>query len=152
LDLFARRLQSLLITINTALSLIYTLSSSTLHTHQDSPSSVVVSWQRISPQKLALRITTKSSCYFLFSRPGTSELKVKTLFSAAGGLALYSRGTEQRRKHSSTADHTEITSHVIAKDCWVVTSLRLRGSVFTESLRRSGLFHCCVLFLWLDRS
>jgi hypothetical protein len=32
---------------NTALSLIYTLYSSTLHTHKGSQSSLVVSWQRI---------------------------------------------------------------------------------------------------------
>jgi hypothetical protein len=32
----------------------------------------------------------------------------------------------QRRKHNSTADHTENTSHVIAKHYWDVTSLRMR--------------------------
>jgi hypothetical protein len=53
---------SLLITINTALSLIYTLPSPLLHTHWDSQSSLVVSWQRISTQKLELQITMKSSC------------------------------------------------------------------------------------------
>jgi hypothetical protein len=36
--------QSLLITSNTALSLIYTIYSSSLHMHWDSQSSLVVSW------------------------------------------------------------------------------------------------------------
>jgi hypothetical protein len=46
-----------------------------------------------------------------------------------GGLVLYSRGT----------DNAENTSHVIVKHCCDVTSLRLRGNVFTEPLPRSGL-------------
>jgi hypothetical protein len=60
--------------MNTALPLIYTIYSSPLHTHYDSQPSLVVSWQRISTQKLALQITTKSSCHFLFNHSGTSEL------------------------------------------------------------------------------
>jgi hypothetical protein len=56
---------SLLIRITTAISLIYTFYSSTLHTHLDSPSSLVVCWQRISTLKLALQITMKSSLWNL---------------------------------------------------------------------------------------
>jgi hypothetical protein len=48
LDLLALWLQSCLITVNTGLSLIYTLSSPPLDTHWDSQSSLVVSWQWIS--------------------------------------------------------------------------------------------------------
>jgi hypothetical protein len=58
----------------------------------------------------------------------------------------------QCRKHNSTAGDTENTSHVIAKHCWGVTSLRMRklhGSVFTEL--ETGfitlLFYCCVRVL-----
>jgi hypothetical protein len=79
LDLLALRLQVLLITLNTALSPIYTLSISPLHTHYDSPFSLVVSWQRILRQKLALQITMNSSCYFVYNQPGTSELKKNLL-------------------------------------------------------------------------
>jgi hypothetical protein len=50
---------------------------------------------------------------------------------------LYSRGT----------DIAENTNHVITKHCWVVTSLRLRGSVFTEPLPRSGLHNPVVPLL-----
>jgi hypothetical protein len=57
---------SLLITINTALSPIYTIDSSPLHAHEDSESSLVVSRQRISTQKLALQIIMRSS-YFIFN-------------------------------------------------------------------------------------
>jgi hypothetical protein len=39
-------------------------------------SSLVVSWQRISTQKLALQNAMKSSCYFVFNHSGTSELKI----------------------------------------------------------------------------
>jgi hypothetical protein len=55
----------LLIVINTALSLIYTLYSSPLH--MDSQFSLVVSWQRISTQKL-----NTSNRYEVFSHSGTS--------------------------------------------------------------------------------
>jgi hypothetical protein len=54
----------LLITINTALSLIY---RTPLHTRWDFPASLVVCWQRISTQKLSLRINVMSSCYFVFN-------------------------------------------------------------------------------------
>jgi hypothetical protein len=47
------------------------------------------------------------------------------VLSAVSGLALHSCGTENA-EISSTADHTENTSHVIAKHCWVVTPLRMR--------------------------
>jgi hypothetical protein len=60
-EILALRLQVLLITINTAPSLIYTIYSSPLHTHLESPSSLVVSWQRIPTHKLSLQITIKSS-------------------------------------------------------------------------------------------
>jgi hypothetical protein len=56
---------------------------------------------------------------------------------AASGLVLYSRGRA----------NAENTSHVIAKHCWDVTSLRLRGSVFTELLPRSGLYNPVVPLL-----
>jgi hypothetical protein len=46
--------------LNTTLSLIHTISSSPLYTHYDTPSSLVISWQRISSQKLSLQITMKS--------------------------------------------------------------------------------------------
>jgi hypothetical protein len=62
--------QSLLITSHTAPSLIYTLSSSPLHTHKDSQSPLVVSWQRISTQELSLQITMKSSSNFFFDHLG----------------------------------------------------------------------------------
>jgi hypothetical protein len=52
LDLLALRIQSLSITFNAALSLIYTFSSSPLHTHFP----LVVSWQRTSTQKPSLQI------------------------------------------------------------------------------------------------
>jgi hypothetical protein len=59
------------------------------------------------------------------------------LFLAASGLMLYSR----------SIDNTENTSHVIAKHCWGVMSLHLRGSVFTEPLPRSGLHNPVVPLL-----
>jgi hypothetical protein len=46
-----------------------------------------------------------------------------------------------------SADHTENTSHMIAKNCWDVTSLRLRGNVFTEPLPRSRLHNSVVPLL-----
>jgi hypothetical protein len=49
--------------INTALSLTYRIHSTPLHTHYDSPSSLVVSWQRSSTQNLALQVTMKSCCF-----------------------------------------------------------------------------------------
>jgi hypothetical protein len=49
-----------------AISLLHTYSSP-LHTHQDSPSSLVVSRQRISAQKPALQINMKSSFYFVYN-------------------------------------------------------------------------------------
>jgi hypothetical protein len=69
---------SLLITINTALSVIYTIYSSPLHTQYDFPSLLVISWLRISTQKLVLWITMKSSCDFVFNH---SVLFCPTLYS-----------------------------------------------------------------------
>jgi hypothetical protein len=67
---------SLLITINAALSLIWKIYSSPMHTHWDSHLSLVVSWQRISTQKLALQITMESSCYFFYNHSENSEIKI----------------------------------------------------------------------------
>jgi hypothetical protein len=56
---------------------------------------------------------------------------------AASGLILYSRGTDKAENTVvllRRADHTVNTGHVIAKHCWDVTSLHLRGNVFTEPL------------------
>jgi hypothetical protein len=62
-----------LITIIIALLPIITLSSSPLHTHLDSQSPLVVSWQLISAQKLlVLQITMKSSCHF-FQSPWNAD-------------------------------------------------------------------------------
>jgi hypothetical protein len=63
---------------------------------------------------------------------------------------LYSRGTDNAENTVlllRSTDHTENTSHMIAKHCWGVTSLRLRGSVFTEPLPRSGLHNPVVPLL-----
>jgi hypothetical protein len=71
------------------------------------------------------------------------------LFLATSELVLYSCGTDNAENTVlllCSADHTENTIHVIAKHCWVVTPLRLRGSLFTGPLPRSGLY-CCVLVL-----
>jgi hypothetical protein len=95
-----------------------------------------------------------------------TQLKLFWTFLAAGGLVLYSRGTDNAENTVlllRSADHTENTSHVIAKYCWVVTSLRLLRSVFTQPMPRSGLHNpvvpllpACItyklLFLWLNRS
>jgi hypothetical protein len=68
---------------------------------------------------------------------------------AASGFVLYRRGTDNAENTVllRSADHTENTSHVIAKHCWVVTSLHLRGSVFTEPLPRSELHNPIVPLL-----
>jgi hypothetical protein len=90
---------------------------------------------------------------FLFSHSRTSELNQKFSWTGlsldASGFVLYSRGTvtaENTALLLSSADDTENTSHVIAKYCGSLMSLRLRGSVFNEPLPRSGLlkpvFHC----------
>jgi hypothetical protein len=50
--------------------MIYTLSSSPLHTHYDSKSPLVIYWKRILIQKLSLQITMKSSCHFSFNHLG----------------------------------------------------------------------------------
>jgi hypothetical protein len=68
-------LQLHLVIINAALSPNFTLSSSPLHTHQDSQSSLVVLWQRISIQEISLQITMKS-CHFFFK-----HLAMPTKFS-----------------------------------------------------------------------
>jgi hypothetical protein len=58
-----------------------------------------------------------------------TELKTLGLSLAASGLMFYSRGT----------DNAENTSHVIAKQCWDVTSLHLRRSMFVEPLPGNAL-------------
>jgi hypothetical protein len=63
---------------------------------------------------------------------------------------LHNRGTDNTENTVlllRSAEQTENTSHVIAKHCWDVTSLRLRGSVFTEPLPRSGLHNPVVPLL-----
>jgi hypothetical protein len=63
---------------------------------------------------------------------------------------LYSRGTDNAENTVlllRSADYTENTSHMIAKHCWSVKSLGLRGSEFTEPLPRSGLHDPVVPFL-----
>jgi hypothetical protein len=81
-----------------------------------------------------------------------TQLKLFWLSLAARGLVLYvySRGTDNAENTVlllRSADHTENTSHVIATNCWVVTSLRLLGSVFAEPLPRSGLHNPLVPLL-----
>jgi hypothetical protein len=46
-----------------------------------------------------------------------------------------------------SANHTINTSHMIAKNCWDVTSLHLRGNVYTEPLPRSRLHNSVVPLL-----
>jgi hypothetical protein len=98
----------------------------------------------------------KSSCHFLLNHHETSELTKKSsgLFLPASGLVLYRSGMDNAENtvlllHS--ADHTENTSHVMAKHCWDVMSLYLCRSVFNEPLPRSGLhnpivplLHACI--------
>jgi hypothetical protein len=55
--------------------------------------------------------------------------------------------TQGTQFYCCVAQTTQKTSHVIAKYCWSVTSLRLRGSVFTEPLLRSGLYNLVVPLL-----
>jgi hypothetical protein len=131
---------SLLITINTALSLIYTLYSSPLHTQYDCPSSLVVSWQWNSTQKLALQITMKSYYYFVFNH---SVLLYPNLYSTAPPaydwlqttfVVLY-KPARTYRKHITWSLSTVVWCHC------------LRGSVFTESLYRNGLHNTAILLL-----
>jgi hypothetical protein len=138
--------QSLLITSHTALSLIYTLSSSQLNTHSDSQSPLVVSWQQISTQKLSRQICMKFSCHFLQlpipktwpkSLPpghstGTQLPVLQSSLLATSDVALYSRGTDKAENTVLLlrgADYTENTSHMIAtqlvhwrSDCCLATS------------------------------
>jgi hypothetical protein len=51
----------------------------------------------------------------------------------------YNRTTQKAQFYCRVTQTTPNTSHVVAKYCWSVTSLRLRGRVFTEPLPRSGL-------------
>jgi hypothetical protein len=65
----------------------------------------------------------KSSGNFLGKHPGMS--KQRKLLSCKLTCVIYPRHG-QRRKHSSTVDYTENTSHVITKHCWGVMSLCIR--------------------------
>jgi hypothetical protein len=59
--------------------------------------------------------------------------------SLSGKLArVISRGKDYA-ENAIPLQTTQETSHVIAKHCWGVTSLRLRGSMSTKPLPRSGL-------------
>jgi hypothetical protein len=49
------------------------------------------------------------------------------------------RTTQKTQFYCRIAQTTQKTSHVIAKYCWSVTSLRQRGRVITEPLSRRGL-------------
>jgi hypothetical protein len=76
---------------------------------------------------------------------------IKYAFLAASGLVLYSHGTDNAVNAVillRNVDYTENTNHVGAtKHCWVVTSLCLRESVFTEPLPKSGLHNPVVPLL-----
>jgi hypothetical protein len=72
---------------------------------------------------------------FLFQSSWDLGIQLKTLYLPASGLTLYSRGTDNAENTVlllRSPDHTGNTSHVIAKHYWNLTSLRSRGSVFTE--------------------
>lgn len=77
---------SLLIIINTILSVIYTIYSSLLH----SPSSLFISWQWLSTQKLMLQITMRSSCYFVFSHSVLLCPSLYSIFTVLERHALFS--------------------------------------------------------------
>jgi hypothetical protein len=71
LDLLAPWLQVLLITLKySAIADLHNFQFTVAHAL-----GVSISWQRISTQKLALQITMKTSCYFVFSHSGTAEQK-----------------------------------------------------------------------------
>jgi hypothetical protein len=70
LDLLALRLQVLLITINTVLSLIYKFT-----VHRCTRTRIT---SGLLATDLNTEITMKPSCHFLFNHPGTSELNYKT--------------------------------------------------------------------------
>jgi hypothetical protein len=89
---------------------------------------------------------------FLVQSPWNLGIQLKTLSAASGLLTSYSCRTDNAGNTVlllCSVDHTENISHMIAKHCWGVTSLHLRGSVFTEPLPRSRLhnplFHYCML-------
>jgi hypothetical protein len=87
---------------------------------------------------------------FLVHSPWNFGTQLNNIFLAASGLVLYSRGTDNAENavlFLRSADHTQNASHVIAKHCWDMTSLRLRGSVFTEPLNKSRLHNLVVPLL-----
>jgi DNA-binding IclR family transcriptional regulator len=138
----ALRLQSFLITINTALSLTYTLYNSLLHKHTSRLLVTDINTEIITSNRYEIFLSVRLQSLWNLG----TQLK---LFSGATGFVLYSRPTDNVENtvlllHS--ADHTENTSHVIAKHYQGLTSLRLRGSVFTEPLLRSGVHNPVVPF------
>jgi hypothetical protein len=141
LDLLALRLQYLLITINTALSLIYTHSSSLLHTHWDSRSPLVVAWYHISTQELSLKITTKSSCHFIFNYLG-----MPTQFSDSNCSVSVLHGTNLYSLMSSVCYHW--SSLFVSGNAFITLAVN-KSSNYTVSLH--GLTSTRN-FPWLSRS
>jgi hypothetical protein len=89
---------------------------------------------------------------FLVQSPWNLGTQLKTLLDSSQLQADSCYISAARTTHKTvlllrSADHTQNTSHVITKLCWNVTSLRLRGIVFTESLPRSGLHNPVVPLL-----
>jgi hypothetical protein len=106
---------------------------------QRSLSRVLVLWD-LSPY------FTVSDLRLPFSSPPTTRRVTVEVFdpTSTRGQAdscyiAVARTTQKRQFYCCVAQTTQKTSHVIAKYCWSVTSLRLRGSVLTEPLPRNGL-------------
>jgi hypothetical protein len=73
--------------------------------------------------------------------PHGYELQADSCYTTAA------RTTQKTQFYCCVAQTTQKTSHVVCKYCWSVTSLRLRGSVFTEPLPRSALHNPVVPLL-----
>jgi hypothetical protein len=90
---------------------------------------------------------------FLVQSPWNLGTQLKALldFSQLQAESCYRPAAKENAENTvlllRSADHTENTNHVIAKHCWDVTLLRLRGSVYTEPLPRSGLHNPVVSLL-----
>jgi hypothetical protein len=139
------------------LLLFYTLSSPPLHKHYDSQSSLIVSWQWMSTQKLALQITMNSSCYFIFNHsvclcPNLYSINLHNSQTTCSILVLVlstalhctSLSYNMSLLYRLCTDHTKNTSHMIAiqrvhwrADCCLATSYNI------HPLRHS--FQCCAL-------
>jgi hypothetical protein len=77
----------------------------------------------------------KSSCHVLFTPHGTLNWTRNS-----SGLFLAASGQCRKQFYCCVVQTTQKnTSHMITKHCWVVSSLHLHGSVFTEPLPRSWL-------------